>query len=70
MRGGVRRTTLVGLLVFAVSAAAFGFGTDIVALDALRFVQGVGLRLHLGRRPDLGDRRRLRASAAARCSAR
>jgi MFS family permease len=41
VRSGVRRTTLVGLLVFAVSAVAFGFGSDIVALDALRFVQGV-----------------------------
>jgi len=39
-RAGVRRTTLVGLLVFAVSISAFGFATDIVALDALRFVQG------------------------------
>lgn len=39
-RAGVRRTTLVGLLVFAVSIAAFGFASDIAALDALRFVQG------------------------------
>jgi predicted MFS family arabinose efflux permease len=39
-RGGVRRTTLAGLLVFAVSIAAFGFGTDLRVLDALRFVQG------------------------------
>jgi MFS family permease len=39
-RAGVRRTTLVGLLVFAVSIAAFGFGADIATLDALRFVQG------------------------------
>ncbi len=39
-RAGVRRTTLVGLLGFAVSIAAFGFGTDIVTLDLLRFVQG------------------------------
>lgn len=41
-RAGVRRTTLVGLLLFAVSSAAFGFATHIVALDALRFVQGAG----------------------------
>ncbi|MGZ4169095.1 MAG: MFS transporter [Solirubrobacteraceae bacterium] len=41
-RAGVRRTTLIGLLVFAVSIAGFGFGTSIVALDALRFLQGVG----------------------------
>jgi MFS family permease len=39
-RAGVRRTTLVGLLVFAVSIAGFGFGTDIATLDLLRFVQG------------------------------
>jgi MFS family permease len=37
---GVRRTTLVGLLVFAVSIVGFGFGSDIVTLDLLRFVQG------------------------------
>ena len=41
-RAGVRRTSLVGLLLFAVSIAGFGFGTDIVTLDALRFVQGTG----------------------------
>jgi MFS family permease len=41
-RAGVRRTTLIGLLLFAVSIAAFGFATDIVTLDALRFVQGAG----------------------------
>jgi MFS family permease len=39
-RVGVRRTTLLGLLVFAVAIVAFGFGSDIVSLDALRFVQG------------------------------
>ena len=41
-RAGVRRTCLVGLLLFAVSIAGFGFATSIVALDALRFLQGVG----------------------------
>jgi MFS family permease len=41
-RAGVRRTTLIGLLLFAVSIAAFGFGTDIVTLDALRLLQGAG----------------------------
>jgi len=40
-RAGVRRTTLVGLLVFAAAVAGFGFATDIVALDALRAVQGI-----------------------------
>jgi MFS family permease len=39
-RAGVRRTTVVGLLMFAVSIAAFGFASDIVTLDALRVVQG------------------------------
>jgi MFS family permease len=41
-RGGVRRTTLIGLLLFGVSIAGFGFGTDIVTLDGLRFIQGTG----------------------------
>jgi MFS family permease len=41
-RKGVRRTTAIGLLLFAVSILAFGFATDIAALDALRFVQGTG----------------------------
>jgi MFS family permease len=41
-RAGVRRTTIVGLLLFAVSIAGFGFGTSIVTLDALRFIQGAG----------------------------
>lgn len=40
-RTGVRRTTVVGLLIFSVSIAAFGFASDIVALDALRFIQGM-----------------------------
>jgi MFS family permease len=39
-RGRVRLTTLVGLFIFAVSIIAFGFGTDIVVLDTLRFIQG------------------------------
>lgn len=41
IRAGVRRTTVVGLLIFAISITAFGFGSSIVVLDALRFVQGV-----------------------------
>ncbi|HTU94401.1 MAG TPA: MFS transporter [Solirubrobacteraceae bacterium] len=41
-RTGVRRTTTIGLLVFAVSIAGFGFGTSIATLDALRFIQGIG----------------------------
>ena len=40
-RTGVRRTTVVGLLIFTVSSVAFGFASDIVTLDALRFIQGM-----------------------------
>ena len=39
-RFGVRRTTVVGLLMFALSITASGFASNIVALDVLRFVQG------------------------------
>ncbi|MGH2892557.1 MAG: MFS transporter [Solirubrobacteraceae bacterium] len=41
-RAGVRRTCVVGLLLFAVSIVGFGFGTNIVTLDALRLLQGAG----------------------------
>jgi MFS family permease len=41
-RAGVRRTSVIGLLLFAVSIAGFGFATSIVTLDALRFIQGAG----------------------------
>ena len=40
-RTGVRRTTVVGLLLFTGAIVAFGFGSDIAALDGLRFVQGI-----------------------------
>jgi len=40
-RAGVRRTTVVGLLLFTGSIVAFGFGSDMVVLDGLRFVQGI-----------------------------
>jgi MFS family permease len=40
-RVGVRRTTLIGLVAFAVAVAAFGFANDIVTLDVLRTLQGV-----------------------------
>ena len=45
---GVRRTTLVGVFVFALSTPAFGFATGIIALDALRTIQGVGSGLVWG----------------------
>ena len=41
-RAGVRRTTLIGLLLFAVAIIGFGLGNDIAVLDGLRFVQGMG----------------------------
>jgi MFS family permease len=40
-RTGVRRTTAFGLLLFTGAIVAFGFGSDIVVLDGLRFVQGI-----------------------------
>jgi predicted MFS family arabinose efflux permease len=40
-RAGVRRTTAVGLLLFTGAIVPFGFGSDITALDGLRFVQGI-----------------------------
>jgi predicted MFS family arabinose efflux permease len=39
-RAGVRRTTMVGLLMFTVSIIPYGFATDMATLDLLRFVQG------------------------------
>jgi MFS family permease len=39
-RGGIRRACLIGLLLFAASIIGFGFGTNIVTLDVLRFFQG------------------------------
>jgi predicted MFS family arabinose efflux permease len=40
-RAGVRRTTVVGLLLFTGAIVAFGFGSDLAMLDGLRFVQGI-----------------------------
>jgi MFS family permease len=40
-RAGVRRTTAFGLLLFTGAIVAFGFGSDLIALDVLRFVQGI-----------------------------
>ena len=68
-RTGVRRTTVIGLLLFAVSIAGFGFATSIVALDALRFIQGAGCGFIWGG-GGLGHTPSPRASDAARCSAR
>jgi MFS family permease len=45
---GVRRTTLAGLTVFGVAVAAFGFATNLVTLDALRFIQGASCGLIWG----------------------
>jgi predicted MFS family arabinose efflux permease len=40
-RVGVRRTTAFGLLLFTGAIVAFGFASDLVVLDVLRFVQGI-----------------------------
>ena len=40
-RGGVRRTTVFGLVLFTASIAAFGYASDLAVLDGLRFVQGI-----------------------------
>jgi len=40
-RAGVRRTTVVGLLLFTAAIVPYGFGSSIVMLDALRFIQGI-----------------------------
>jgi MFS family permease len=47
-RAGVRRTTLAGLLLFALAVGVFGLPEAIAPLDALRFVQGVGSGLIWG----------------------
>jgi MFS family permease len=47
-RLGVRRTTVAGLIVFGVGIAGFGFGTNILALDLLRVVQGASCGLIWG----------------------
>ncbi len=41
-RVGGKSTVLAGLGLLAVSSVAFGFAGDIVLLDAIRFVQGIG----------------------------
>ncbi len=40
-RIGVRPTTLIGLLIFAIALTAFGFAGSLPALDGLRAVQGI-----------------------------
>jgi MFS family permease len=40
-RAGVRRTTVVGLLLFTAAIVPFGFGSSIAVLDGLRFIQGI-----------------------------
>jgi MFS family permease len=42
VRFGVRRTVLVGLALMGASSIAFGFAPSVEALDAARFLQGVG----------------------------
>lgn len=40
-RVGPRRTVIVGLLVLGFASVVFGFGNQIVLLDAARFTQGI-----------------------------
>ena len=40
-RIGPRRTVIGGLVLLGVSSLVFGFGNEIVLLDAARFTQGV-----------------------------
>ncbi|MGI8714225.1 MAG: MFS transporter [Solirubrobacteraceae bacterium] len=47
-RVGVRRTTFAGLIAFGAAIAAFGFGSDLVALDLLRVIQGASCGLIWG----------------------
>jgi UMF2 family putative MFS family transporter len=47
-RFGVRRATVLGLVLFAAAIVPFGFASDLAALDALRFVQGIGCGLIWG----------------------
>ncbi len=69
-RAGVRRTTLVGLLLFAVVDRRLRLRHEHRHPRRAALRPGRGLRLHLGRRADLGHHRRARASGGARCSAR
>src|SRR6185437_122269 len=39
-RAGVRRTTVIGLLIFATALTAFGFAGTLPWLDGLRVAQG------------------------------
>src|SRR6478752_5781176 len=40
-RAGPRRTVLAGLALLGLSSVVFGFGRDVVLLDAARFSQGI-----------------------------
>jgi len=40
-RAGVRRTTVVGLLLITAAIAPFGLGGSLAVLDSLRFIQGI-----------------------------
>ncbi|HEX8976473.1 MAG TPA: MFS transporter [Solirubrobacteraceae bacterium] len=47
-RLGVRRTTTVGLVAFALGVAGFGFASSLLTLDLLRAIQGVACGLIWG----------------------
>lgn len=40
-RAGVRRTTVVGLVMFTAAIVPFGFASSIAMVDGLRFIQGM-----------------------------
>ncbi|MGH2876906.1 MAG: MFS transporter, partial [Solirubrobacteraceae bacterium] len=41
-RLGVRRATVIGLVLLAAAVVPFGFGDDVTLLDGLRLLQGIG----------------------------
>ena len=79
-RFGPRRTLLLGLGMLGAASLAFGFGANIVVLDAARFVQGVAGALAWsgalswlilaapGGAPRRGDRRRARRGRRGRAA--
>jgi MFS family permease len=46
--GRVKRTTSAGVVVFAAAVGGFGFATEMVSLDLLRAIQGLGAGLIWG----------------------
>ena len=57
-RAGVRATVLLGLTLMVVSSLGFAFADSIVALDAARFLQGIGGAASWAGRDGVGRERR------------